>query len=259
MPIRVPGLEDVVAISAGGSDYRGFALALASDGTVWAWGINDLGQLGDGTTTDRHSPRPVVGLDHVTAVAAGWSFSLALRDDGTVRAWGRNYEGQLGNGADIPFSATPLQVGGLYGVSRIAACNHGLALRPGPKYLRVEDGGGSIAYSDTWAARFQESATGGTAMYTDALLPGEASLVWQGTDVVVLMLKGPRMGMAWVTLDDQDSHLVDLYSPTLTYQQVVLQMHDLQDGPHQIVIAPGGQKNSYSGGYAIALDALDVR
>jgi alpha-tubulin suppressor-like RCC1 family protein len=73
-------------------------LALRKDGTVWAWGGNDKGQLGDGTTTGRATPVQVSGLTGVTAMAAGYSHSLALRGDGTVWCWGDNEAGQLGDG-----------------------------------------------------------------------------------------------------------------------------------------------------------------
>ena len=64
---RVSGLSDVVAIAAG----RRHSLALKADGTVWAWGNNTDGQLGDGTTTDRLTPVQVSGLSDVVAIAAG--------------------------------------------------------------------------------------------------------------------------------------------------------------------------------------------
>jgi Regulator of chromosome condensation (RCC1) repeat len=52
--------------------------------TVWAWGLNRYGQLGDGTTTDRTTPVPVDGATGLTALAAGCFHSLALATDGTV-------------------------------------------------------------------------------------------------------------------------------------------------------------------------------
>ena len=74
----------MVAI-AGGGDH---SLALKSDGTVWAWGWNGYGQLGDGSTTNRLTPVPVSGLTGVVAIAGGDYHSLALKSDGTVWAWG---------------------------------------------------------------------------------------------------------------------------------------------------------------------------
>lgn len=105
-------------------------VALKSDGTVWAWGSNGNGQLGDGTTTDSPVPVQVSGLTDVTAVAAGGTHSLALKSDGTVWAWGGNSNGQLGDGttADSPF---PVQVSGLEGTVTVLAAGgtHSVALK----------------------------------------------------------------------------------------------------------------------------------
>ena len=95
------------------------SLALKSDGTVWAWGYNNYGQLGDGTTTDRHTPVSVSGLTGVTAIAGGYGHSLALKSDGTVWAWGYNSYGQLGDGTTTD-RHTPVDVSGLSGVTAIA-------------------------------------------------------------------------------------------------------------------------------------------
>lgn len=92
--------NNVIAISAGGNH----SLALRADGTVWAWGFNGAGQLGDGTTTLKRMPVQVTGLTGVTAISAGASHSLALKaDDGkTVWVWGLNTDGQLGDGTTSP-------------------------------------------------------------------------------------------------------------------------------------------------------------
>jgi len=85
-PIQIKGLTGVKAVSMG---YM-HAVALKNDGTVWAWGMNNQGQLGDGTYDYRNAPEgktiPVMakGLTNVTAIAAGEEFTMALRDDGTV-------------------------------------------------------------------------------------------------------------------------------------------------------------------------------
>lgn len=92
VPGLVAGLGGVEAIAAGGSH----ALALLKDGTVKAWGLNDKGQLGDGTNTTANVPVTVAGLDEVKAIAAGDTFSMALLKDGTVKTWGNNDKGQLG-------------------------------------------------------------------------------------------------------------------------------------------------------------------
>ena len=109
----------------------GFAhsLAVRSGGSVWAWGYNIYGQLGDGTTTRRSTPAQVQGLTSVIAITAGFYHSLAVRSDGSVWAWGYNTSGQLGDGT-LTNRATPVQVQGLTNVTAIAAGHdHSLALR----------------------------------------------------------------------------------------------------------------------------------
>jgi alpha-tubulin suppressor-like RCC1 family protein len=98
--------KEIVAIATG---HR-FSLALEDDGTVWAWGRNVEGQLGDGTTTQRTTPVQVPNLSGITAIAAGGYHALALQGDGgIVWAWGDNSEGQLGDGTTTNRS-TPIRV-----------------------------------------------------------------------------------------------------------------------------------------------------
>ncbi len=95
-----------------------FSVARRSDGTVWAWGLNQFGLLGDGTgqspSTVSFVPVQVIDdnsvpLDNVTAIAAGQAHTLALRSDGTVWAWGLSHNGQLGNGT-LTFSNRAVRV-----------------------------------------------------------------------------------------------------------------------------------------------------
>ena len=76
----------------------GHTVALKQPGTASAWGRNDFGQLGDGTTINRSTPVQVLGLIGVTAIAAGGDHTLAVKQDGTVWAWGVSEIGQLGDG-----------------------------------------------------------------------------------------------------------------------------------------------------------------
>jgi alpha-tubulin suppressor-like RCC1 family protein len=108
-PVEVDGSSDVVVI-AGGCYYT-VALALKKDGTVWAWGANGAGQLGDGTKTVQYVPVKVSGLSDVVAIAAGFNHTVALRTDGTIWAWGNNYYGQLGDGTTTE-RLTPVPVVG---------------------------------------------------------------------------------------------------------------------------------------------------
>ena len=125
MPLEVSGLDDVIAIAAGG--YH--SLAVKSDGTVWAWGYNGEGQLGDGTTTSRSAPVLVSGITGVIGIAGGDAHTLALKSDGTVWGWGYNGDGELGDGTGTS-SSLPVQVSGLTGIVAIAAGQyHSLALK----------------------------------------------------------------------------------------------------------------------------------
>lgn len=111
-PIDVSNLSGVTAVVAGGRFEEQFSLALLENGTVVAWGSNNDGQLGNGTTNASDVPVAVKELKGVTAIAAGADFGLALLKNGAVMAWGDNAQGQLGNGtttnSDVPVEATGL-------------------------------------------------------------------------------------------------------------------------------------------------------
>ncbi len=125
IPAPVRGLTGVVAVDCDCTH----CLALKGDGTVWAWGDNEFGQLGDGTTTDRAEPVQVQGIQDVVAVACANYRSLALKSDGTVWAWGDNEFGQLGDGTTTD-QTTPVQVPGLTGVVDVrCGCDRSMALK----------------------------------------------------------------------------------------------------------------------------------
>jgi alpha-tubulin suppressor-like RCC1 family protein len=97
-PVSVAGLARGVAAIATGGESHG--CALTTGGSVECWGYNGYGQLGDGTTTDRHAPVAVSGLAGVQAIAAGgFGHSCALTSVGKISCWGRNTSGQLGDGS----------------------------------------------------------------------------------------------------------------------------------------------------------------
>ena len=123
-PTQVAGLTDVIAIAAG----YGHSLALKNDGTVWAWGFNGHGELGDGTTQTRTTPAQVSGIDGVVKIAAGHGHSLAVKRDGTVWAWGLNVAGQVGDGTTTD-RLNPVQVNALSGITAVAGGRfHSLAM-----------------------------------------------------------------------------------------------------------------------------------
>src|SRR4030067_2868229 len=125
-PVHVSGLLNVEAAIAGGSLHT---LALKGDGTVWAWGWMNAGQLGDGTSIDSPVPLQVNGLANGAAIAAGVYHSIALMSDGTVWTWGSNINGELGDGTFIT-SPVPVPAGGVSNISAIAGGGyHTMAIR----------------------------------------------------------------------------------------------------------------------------------
>lgn len=108
---------DTERIGAG----AGFSAGLSTDGTVYAWGDNQYGQLGQGHLASSLLPQPVRGLSSVHALAVGDYHILAMRRDGTVWGWGSNHYGQLGAGNRMNGATTPVQITGLSSVRTLSA------------------------------------------------------------------------------------------------------------------------------------------
>ncbi|HEW98585.1 MAG: RCC1 repeat- and reductase domain-containing protein [Candidatus Parabeggiatoa sp. nov. 3] len=97
VPVQVD-ISDVVTVTAGGYTQDSHQLVMKKDGTLWAWGYNGNGELGDGTTTYHSLPGQVSGLSNVVAIAVGGYHSLAVKNDGSLWTWGYNNAGQLSDG-----------------------------------------------------------------------------------------------------------------------------------------------------------------
>ncbi len=126
-PVAVAGLTSIVAISAG----YGHSLALKSDGTVFSWGDDSDGQLGnDAVLLEQPIPVVVAGATNIVAISAGGTHSLALKSDGTILAWGNDANGQLGNDAALVSKRTAEAVSDATGIIAIdAGANHSLGLK----------------------------------------------------------------------------------------------------------------------------------
>jgi alpha-tubulin suppressor-like RCC1 family protein len=118
-PISFEGNPRITAVAAG----DGFSVALDDLGSVWTWGANWSGQLGNGAlpSTGSRVPIKVPSLTSVEAIAVGAGHVLALRTDRTVWAWGDNSDGQIGIGTTDWARTEPTQVPNLHDVHAIAA------------------------------------------------------------------------------------------------------------------------------------------
>ena len=122
-PMLVPGLTNVAEVH-GGEQYT---CARKNDLTVWCWGDNSNGTLGDGTNTSRSTPAAVANLDKdVMEIATGRWFACARHAAGTVSCWGANGSGQLGNGtmtnSNRPVAVTGITDARQVGGGQIHAC-----------------------------------------------------------------------------------------------------------------------------------------
>ena len=114
-PVAVSGIDDAAEISAGWNH----TCALRNDGTIWCWGGNEHGQLGDGTLENRPAPVQAGDISDFTSLAAGGFGTCGIRSNETVWCWGDGDRGTLGDGNSTD-SAVPVQVSGLIGAQRIA-------------------------------------------------------------------------------------------------------------------------------------------
>jgi alpha-tubulin suppressor-like RCC1 family protein len=114
----------IVQVAAGAT----FACAVLGDGTAHCWGRNHDGQLGDGTATPHHKPKPVLGLSDVVEIAVSRSagdenpdvHACARLANGKIKCWGDNGNGQLATGTQGPDKPTPQPVLGNLSFSRVA-------------------------------------------------------------------------------------------------------------------------------------------
>lgn len=175
----LPGLSDVRDVDAG----IWHTLALKGDGTVWGWGYNAQGVVGNGTTTTPiATPVQASGLTNAIAIASGDRHSLALRADGTVWAWGLNASGQLGTG-NFTNSSVPVQVSSLTDVVAIAA---------GGKRSMALKKDGSV-----WAWGVNANATSDTSATVSAVPVQVPGLV----DIVAIAAGGNTTGGTGVESD----------------------------------------------------------
>ena len=119
-PIQVGALTNWKQVACG----FGHLTAIKTDGTLWTWGLNSTGQLGNGTVNISYSsPIQVGALTNWKQVTGGYYHTAAIKTDGTLWAWGYNNYGTLGNLTSINYSS-PIQVGALTNWKQVAGVNH---------------------------------------------------------------------------------------------------------------------------------------
>ena len=146
VPVKVAGLSQVTGISAGyDSSMATRTNGISAITSVWTWGGNDFGQLGDGTLTSHSTPERVTGLPVYSPasplrrvhrapgrrISATGGFATVLGTDGTVWAWGDDSAGQLGSArSSIPVTRPVNTIGAGSGITQLSAGDfHVLALK----------------------------------------------------------------------------------------------------------------------------------
>jgi alpha-tubulin suppressor-like RCC1 family protein len=178
VPAQVPGLTRVTQIAAGrdsgmAARTQGFVTTLTS---VWTWGANKDGELGDGTLTSRSTPEQIGGISvpGIREIAAGGNFSLVLGSDGSVWAWGGDYDSQLGNAPTFAWTAPVETIGMDSGITQISAgAFHALALR---------SDGTVLAWGDNRFAELGLGTPSGTALPAEVAGLTNATQVSAGDD-----------------------------------------------------------------------------
>ncbi len=202
-----------------------FTLVATADGTLWAWGLNDRGQVGDGTCEERTEPVKVKRLRDVQKLAAGSAHVLALRD-GQIWAWGANGAGQLGNGNTVD-RVEPERIEGLDDIVDVAAgYRHSAAL--------AQDG-------TVWAwgdnSRGQVRTGAAPAVTTPRKVNGLADVAAiEANGYHTLALR--KDGTVWAWGANSDGRLGD---GTMENPAVPVKVKDLDDA---VVVAAGAYHNA---------------
>lgn len=190
-PVAVTGMNNALSVTVGGGGS--FALVVKSDHSLWACGINDRGQLGNGTT--QGSAEYIKIMDDVSKAEAGENFAFAVKQDGTLWAWGANDRGQLGDGTTID-RLSPVKV-----ADGIADTNAYYALTTDGRMLEIGNG---FAEAATGVSRIIDYnlaiMTDGTlwkcsVKYDDDYITGDVVDAWSYNDNMYYAIKND--GSLW--------------------------------------------------------------
>lgn len=190
-PVAVTGMNNTLSVTVGGGGS--FALVVKSDHSLWACGINDRGQLGNGTI--QGSAEYIKIMDNVSKAEAGENFAFTVKQDGTLWAWGANDRGQLGDGTTID-RLSPVKV-----ADGIADTNAYYALTTDGRMLEIGNG---FAEAATGVSRIVDYniaiMTDGTlwkcsVKYDDDYITGDVVDAWSYNDNMYYAIKND--GSLW--------------------------------------------------------------
>ena len=119
---------------------------IAQDGSLYMWGVNDFGQIGDGTTKNRYKPTKI--LDHVVSVSLGDYYSGAITQDGSLYMWGSNVYGQIGDGTTEDRYKPTKILDHVIAVS-LGYCHSGAITQDGSLYMWGSNDSGQIGDGTT--------------------------------------------------------------------------------------------------------------
>lgn len=197
-PLQVTGLSDVVRIGAGGV----MAFAVTADGTVWGWGDDNTGQLGDGGACGKVCGHPVKVGSIGTGVMAlgGYVHGLAALDDGSVRAWGSNTSGQLGDGTTT-VRPTPVTVTGLSGVTTAGGSSVRVQYAYDGDGLRVSTTSGGTTSAYSWDVASPMPMLLSDASWSYVYGPGGRPVEQVAADGTTQFLHGDQVGSTRLVTD----------------------------------------------------------
>lgn len=181
LPATVETITDTFAFVDGGSSHT---CGLTTGGGVKCWGLNEDGQLGDGTNTYRTVPTDVIGLDAgISALSVGAYHTCALTTGGGVKCWGANWWGALGDGS-FDNSYTPIDVTGLG--SGVVAISMG-----GYQSCALTTGGGVKCWGGNWRGQLGDGTNDDSPTPVDVVgLASGVSAISAGGNFTCALLTG---------------------------------------------------------------------
>jgi len=166
-PVTVMPGESFSSVSVGGHH----TCAIKTDGSLWCWGHNGYGQVGDGTNINKYSPTPVPGMSSgVSSISLGWYHSCAIKTDGSLWCWGNNEYGQLGDGS-YENKNSPVQIMPS-GVSSVSAGGH--------HTCAVKTDGSLWCWGDNSYGQIGNGTLGGSVSEPVQVIPSGVSSVSSG-------------------------------------------------------------------------------